>query len=163
METEGHYSITFSCIRAHRPPPDSALTQAITEALTLHGVKKAQLEIALVDDSQIATLNASHFGTHQTTDVLAFDLGDSNRALRGKRPARSNAIDAQIVLSVDTARREAENRGHSLDAELALYAVHGVLHLLGYDDDCKSNADRMHEMEDTILCSVGLGPIYERT
>jgi probable rRNA maturation factor len=47
-----------------------------------------------------------------------------------------------------------------VEAELALYAVHGTLHLLGYDDRRKADAKRMHDMEDEILSSIGWGPIF---
>lgn len=97
----------------------------------------------------MAQLNEKHLGHHGPTDVLTFDLGDGGTEIEG-----------EIVISLDTARREAKRRGHSTSAEVALYAVHGALHLLGYDDHDPRRAARMHRMEDEILQSVGLRAVY---
>ena len=92
--------------------------------------------------------------------MLAYDLRDRN----GDDSPRSvgDGIDGEIVVSVDAAAREAEARGHGIDLELALYVVHGTLHLLGYDDRSANEAARMHTLEDEILASLGLEPVYRR-
>lgn len=64
------------------------------------------------------------------------------------------------MVSAETARREARARRISTEAELTLYVVHGLLHLLGYDDQAPEQAARMHRTEDEILASLGLGPVY---
>ncbi len=58
------------------------------------------------------------------------------------------------------AHREARRRHHSTDAELMLYAVHGTLHLLGYEDSQPESAQQMHRTEDAILSELGVGPVY---
>lgn len=80
----------------------------------------------------------------------------------GAPPASVGVLEGDIIVSADTAAREAEARGHDLAAELALYAVHGALHLLGYDDADPADAQRMHDMEDEVLSAVGIGPVYGR-
>jgi len=99
-------------------------------------------------------MNQKHVGHEGSTDVLTFDLGVEEA---------SPSLEGDIAISVDTARREGENLGHSVEAELALYAVHGVLHLLDYRDDESHSAVKMHEMEDQILKSLGLGAVYSNS
>ena len=84
--------------------------------------------------------------------MLSFDLRDAEDG--------QPAIDGEIVMSVDMAVKQARERGHTPEAELALYAVHGTLHLLGYDDRRKADATRMHEVDDEILSSIGFGAVY---
>ena len=135
------------------PEGDQHLREAIEATLRRHKVASAQLSVALVDDAGIARLNEIHLGHQRSTDVLAFDLRDDHGAGAGQAPS----IDGEIVLSVETATRESRKRGHDVVAEMALYAVHGTLHLLGYDDRGEEEAARMHDQEDEILVSLGLG------
>lgn len=126
------------------------------ETLRRHQVPSAEIVVALVSDAAIADLHKQYLGCDGPTDVLTFDLGDSEgRTGSGRRP-----VVGEIVISVDTAAGEARRRGHSLTAELALYLVHGTLHLLGYDDAASSDARTMHAMEDDILADAGFGRVY---
>ena len=104
-----------------------------------------------ISDNSIAQLNRAHLGHRGPTDVLTFDLSDG-----------AAQIDGQIAISLDTARKEAARRGHPISSEAALYAVHGVLHLLGYDDRSSSQAKQMHRAEDEILRSLGRKAVYAR-
>ena len=87
--------------------------------------------------------------------MLSFDLRDA--------ADEKTAIDGEIVMSVDMAVKQARDRGHAVQAELALYAVHGALHLLGYDDRRKADAARMHAMENEILSSISIAFCGELT
>ena len=151
MDDDGlSYDIAVNRVSGDAPNCDAALTEALTATLRRHGAPRARLSLALVSDSQIADLNAKHLGHEGPTDVIAFDLRDEP----------DGPLEGEIVLSVDTARREADARGHRVEAELALYAIHGLLHLLGYDDHGETDATRMHEMENEILSSLGVGPVF---
>ncbi len=134
------------------PKAEAGIRKAIRTVLKRHGTLEARINLALVNDAAMARLNQDYLGHRGPTDVLSFDLRD---AKEGK-----NAIDGEIVMSADTARLQAEKRGHAVEAELALYAVHGTLHLLGYDDRRKADAARMHAMEDEILSSLGWGAVF---
>ena len=103
-------------------------------------------------------MNKRYLKREGPTDVLSFDLRDGDADRDGDSSGK--AVDGEIVVSVDTAAREALRRGHSLDAEVALYAVHGTLHLLGYSDREERDAARMHEVEDEILTASGMGAVY---
>ncbi len=105
------------------------------------------LSVALVDDAAIHRLNREFLDHDHPTDVISFDLGDDP------------GVGGEIVVSVDTARREAAERGCDLRSELLLYCVHGVLHLLGYDDHDVEDRSRMHARQRELLAELG----YETT
>jgi len=130
------------------------LQTAVETALRLHHVAAADVHFVLTSDAEIARLNQTFLGHDGPTDVLTFDLTE------GSAPT---VIEGEVVLSLDTAAREAARRRHSTEAELTLYALHGVLHLLGYDDATVEQARRMHRMEDRLLTSIGLGRVYDDT
>ncbi len=153
MDDEGPYDIEVTCVCADDDIRESAIVDAVTAALRAHHVRRAEVSVAVVDDPTIARLNEQHLGHEGPTDVITFDFGDDEE----------DSVEGEIVLSVDTARREAEGRGHPVASEVALYVVHGTLHLLGYDDQLASDAREMHEREDAILTSLGIGPVYGRS
>jgi probable rRNA maturation factor len=139
-------------------PIDNLLREAIEATLRRHRTPTAQISVALVDDARMADLNRLHLKREGPTDVLAFDLRDSPP--RDASAAAAEPVDGEIIVSVDTAAREAGKRGHGLGAELALYAVHGTLHLVGYSDRTEDEAARMHEMEEQILSAIGIGAVF---
>lgn len=160
MEDDVPYDIAIARASGPAPVSDECLAGAIRATLSRHQAPAAQISVALVDDSTIAELNETHLNHRGPTDVLAFDLRDEVE--NGTVRVTHAPLEGEIVVSVDTAAREAEARGHALEAELALYVVHGTLHLLGYDDRLEADAARMHALEDEILASIGVGPAYRR-
>ena len=90
-------------------------------------------------------------GVNGPTDVLTFELGHD----RLGRPTAG-----EVVVCVPEARRQAAARDTTVERELLLYALHGVLHLSGYDDLDAAAYRRMHLAEDRILNRLGLGPIF---
>jgi probable rRNA maturation factor len=152
MKDRSPYEVRITRAARGAPKVGARLRKAIQTVLRRHAVVSAHVSVVLVDDTAMARMNRDYLGHDGSTDVLSFDLRDEE--------AEKHAIDGEIVLSLDMAARQARQRGHSVEAELALYAVHGTLHLLGYHDRRKADAKRMHEMEDEILSSVGWGPIF---
>jgi len=138
------------------PGWDILLRNVIAAALARHAVQVTNLSVAVVNDAEMAALHERHLLQSGPTDVLTFDLRDE----ADRRSAGRQVLDGEIIISTDTAAREAKRRGHGMEAELALYVVHGVLHLLGYDDQTAAQAERMHAVEDAILVAVGLGPVF---
>lgn len=139
------------------PPALPALVRrCVRTTLHAHRVHRAVLSIVLLDDREMARLHHRFLGRRSATDVLAFDLSETST----RRAA--GALEGEIVISVSTARREASRRRQTVAAEAALYAVHGALHLLGYDDGTAADAKRMHHVEDEILRSVGLVDVFRR-
>lgn len=115
-------------------------------------VGQAVISIGIVDDAEISQLNRRFLGHEGTTDSLSFDLSD-------KADSRESRI-FDLIVNGELAAREAVRRGHSADAELALYVTHGLLHNLGFDDATAEQARRMHRMEDEILVHLGYGLVY---
>jgi probable rRNA maturation factor len=124
--------------------PVRAIARAAARALSAVGRPGGDVEIDVVDDREIRRLNAQFRGVGRRTDVLAFPLEVPGSSLVG-----------QIVLSADTAERQARRVGVPLVLELELLATHGVLHLIGYDDRDPVEADLMHRREREILSHGG--------
>ncbi|MHC4324318.1 MAG: rRNA maturation RNase YbeY [Planctomycetota bacterium] len=113
---------------------------------------KYEISIAIVDDNEICRLNKQFLNSNATTDCLSFDLSGDEKGLK--------IFD--LVVNGEMAVRQANQRGHSSEAELALYITHGLLHNLGFDDSEKSRARKMHETEDEILQEFGYGLVYNK-
>ncbi len=118
------------------------LSRAVQRALEAVGRPAGEVELTLVGDDEIRKLNGAFRGIHRRTDVLAFPL---------EAPHAPGQLVGQIVISADTASRQARRLGVPLPAELDLLATHGVLHLIGYDDRDPVEADMMHRRERDIL------------
>lgn len=118
---------------------------------TLHqsGVKDAQISVALVGDDAIHVLNRRHLAHDYPTDVLSFVLSG---------PAEP--LEAEVVVSTDTALREAARFGWDVAAEVCLYVVHGVLHACGHDDHTPAGRAAMRRAERAVLKKFGLSPQY---
>ena len=106
------------------------LRRAVKISLSLAGVcdRAVEISIALVDDAVIRELNANYRGMDAPTDVLSFPM-EQDVAIPG-----IPRLLGDVVISIDTARRQAAAAGRNLDDELCHLVIHGVLHLLGYDD-----------------------------
>lgn len=124
-------------------------TVALAALLTQQG-HTGEARVRLVDDAAMTRLHREHKGLDSTTDVLTFDLAESDQ------------LDADIVVCLEEARRQADARGIPVQHELLLYIVHGILHCLGENDDTDANAERMHAREDELLTAIGVGPVYSR-
>lgn len=112
-----------------------------------------ELSIALVHDGQMAELHAQFLGMAGPTDVLTFEL---------EHDRRKRVIAGEIVVCIPEARRQAEARGVKMADEVLLYALHGMLHLSGFDDRTEKGFRAMHRREDQILTALGVGPVFNR-
>ena len=113
----------------------------------------------LVDDEEITKLNCKYRGTDRPTDVLAF-YTDEELPNAECGPATGSGWNAEclkgqvlgdVVISVETAMRQAEERSKPLDDEMDLLLVHGILHLLGYTDDTKDSAGKMQKRAAEVI------------
>lgn len=91
-----------------------------------------EVELSILSDEEISRQHEAFLGDPTPTDVITFHHGE-------------------LLLSAETAARESRNRSHPVERELLLYAVHGLLHLHGYDDHCASDSARMGTLQDQIL------------
>jgi len=113
-----------------------------------------EARVRIVGDREMTDLHARHKGDATTTDVLTFDLSE--------RDGDARPLDVDLIVCLDEAERQAADRGHGVGEELLLYAVHGVLHCLGFDDATDAAAERMHAEEDRLLAAIGVGPVFAR-
>jgi probable rRNA maturation factor len=117
-----------------------------------------EISIAIVDDDEIRRLNSRFLSHNTATDCLSFDLSDEQKS---KEESRTSKI-LELVVNGEMAARQANQRGHSGRAELALYITHGLLHQLGFDDSTQARAKKMHDKEDEILQQFGFGIVYNK-
>lgn len=122
--------------------PTARLARAAQRALDALGRPDSDVDVTIVDDDEIRALNGRHRGIHRRTDVLAFPL---------ELPGAASGLLGQVVISADTATRQARKIGVPLALELELLTTHGVLHLAGYDDRDPVEADLMHRRERDLL------------
>jgi probable rRNA maturation factor len=114
------------------------------------GIRRASLTILLVGDQESARLHAQHFNDPTTTDVMTFPDGSAN-------PATGILHLGDLAVCVDVAAREGTSRGRSTGDELTLYCLHGLLHLIGYDDVTPKKQARMWQAQRRLLAKVGIG------
>ena len=113
------------------------------------GLQNPELSILFVDDNEIAVLNEKYLNRQGPTDVISFPMMD------GSYPEVSPALLGDVVISVETAARQAAERGTDLLTELTLLLTHGILHLLGYDHEGSAEERRrMEEKERDILSGI---------
>jgi probable rRNA maturation factor len=110
----------------------------------------AECSLVLVDDTAMATLNRIYRGVAAPTDVLAFPM------LEGQFRHISPALLGDVVISTETARRQALAAGGELRGELACLLVHGILHLVGYDHDTAAGRRDMWRKQRLILKACGI-------
>ena len=117
--------------------------------------ESAEISVSLVDDAQIHELNKLHRNIDRSTDVLSFPLGEDG--VYDKNLETGACLLGDIVISVETAVRQASEYGHSLQREIGFLTVHSMLHLLGYDHvDGGIEAVHMREKEERVLTELGL-------
>jgi len=111
------------------------------------GEAAAELGILFVGDQRMRSLNRQYRGKDRTTDVLAFAMREA--------PHSSSTVLGDVVIAVPTAVRQAKEGQRSLDEELTVLLVHGILHLCGYDHErSEKEARRMQRRERMILRSL---------
>lgn len=114
----------------------------------------ARVDVLLVGDGAMDAAHRRYMNIAGTTDVMSFPAHDEGDA--------AAAVEADLIVSVDVAAREAASRGHAREREILLYAVHGTLHACGFRDDSDAEAARIHAEEDRILAAAGFGMVYAR-
>jgi len=106
--------------------------------------KRWVVDVHIVTDAHIASLNTRHLKVRGPTDVLAFTMGELD-------PERRALNLGEIVVSFETARREAGKRGIAIEEELGRYCLHGFLHLLGHEDNSRTARQAMFLVQEKAL------------
>ena len=121
----------------------------VGQVLRIMKQENAEVGIMLVGDTRMRTLNRRYRGIDRTTDVLAFALQDKSGP---DAATESPMMLGDVVISLDTARRQAYRHRHAFERELAILMIHGLLHLMGYDHErSESEARRMQRRERQLL------------
>jgi len=168
------------------PPMSGWFEACLMRVAGVLGLERGGVSVAIVGDARMIQLHRQHKQEEGTTDVLTFDLRDipitneftvssadaerkSSTFLDSRRGkvipdgySAQDHVQGDLVICMDEAARQAVSRGHETRLEVLLYAVHGLLHLLGYDDHNPQDAEAMHRREDELLTAIGYGPVYSR-
>jgi probable rRNA maturation factor len=158
------YRIDLTSTQNLLPVNTRQLKHLLTLTLQEEQVESAAIDVVIVDDPTIHRVNLEHLEHDYPTDVISFlyetsepQPGQSSRALlRGQ----GLHLEGELIVSAETALREAGNFGWDPEKELSLYLVHGLLHLCGYDDLTPEEQRVMRERERSILKILGFTPHY---
>ncbi len=142
--------VEISDTQSHLIVEASFLESVVRRTLLSQGVENASISIALVDDATIRVINQRHLNHDWPTDVISFLLSDLDEPV----------LAGELVVSAEMAASTARDVGVDPPSELALYVVHGLLHLCGLDDQSVEDADVMRQREAEILAAEGLINTY---
>jgi len=127
------------------------MREVVRVVLEGESVADAEISLAFVDNPTIHQLNKRYLQHDEPTDVLSFPLSDPG----------SRKLAGELVLGAEIAQAQAAERGHDVQAELALYVIHGLLHLCGHDDHAPADRQVMRQRERHYLLQLGLPDIAE--
>lgn len=126
------------------------LNEVIEYTMKKLDVKKSLFDIIFIDDEEMHKMNKEYRGIDRTTDVLSFALNDNKHI----NPVLNSLGD--IFISIPKMKEQAKEYGHSEKRELSFLAVHGMLHLLGYDHMEKCDEEVMFGLQKEILEELGI-------
>jgi probable rRNA maturation factor len=127
--------------------------QAVLKAENFQG--DAEVSVSFVSNAEIRQLNRVYRDKDKSTDVLSFPLGENG--VYDVNQETGAYLLGDVVISMETAVKQAHIYGHSLEREVGFLTVHSMLHLLGYDHETSPlEAAKMHEKEEIILESLGI-------
>jgi probable rRNA maturation factor len=138
-----------------------ALTSTMNKLLAAVNEPHSSISLTLVDDAEIRELNREHRGKDKATDVLSFPLCDPEQpAQRHRRTpgdqAEPERLLGDIVISVDTATRQAAQYDAPLQDEMYRLMIHGLLHVLGHDHEEREERTRMEAEEKRLAAVIGM-------
>lgn len=130
---------------------ESHMRHVIAKALELEGkVDRLGLSLLITDDERIQELNLRYRGVDAPTDVLSFSMAGDVFVT----PPEASAYLGDIVISYQRALEQAPEYGHSVEEEVALLLIHGLLHLLGYDHETEVERRAMWTRQEYILAKI---------
>jgi len=137
--------VEISDTQSHLTIDPESLARIARRTLEAQGIGRASISIAVVDDPTIRALNARHLGHDWPTDVICFGLSEPD----------APELAGELIVSAEMAATAARSSGVTPLDELALYVVHGLLHLSGLDDTTPDSAAAMRLREGEILAGLG--------
>lgn len=145
--------ISIACPQEHVPIDRGRMREIVRAVLDGEGVADYEMSLAFVDNATIHTLNNRYLDHDEPTDVLSIPYSGPG----------AKKLEGELVVGVEVALEAARERGHDVRAELALYVIHGLLHLCGHDDHDDADRQRMRAAERRYLQALGLPDIAEAT
>lgn len=143
-EERAGVKITINNLQKKIPVATKKIREAILKALQTEKIKKTgQVNLFFVSDTKIRELNLRYRKENNATDVLVFDISHA-----------PNHLLVDIFISADTAKRNARLFKSSLQNEIYLYVIHGILHLVGYDDRSLRQRKEMERKQQYILATL---------
>lgn len=141
------YSDPLSIQHVHpsRSLPDAQTERLIRHVLDAEGATPVHVSVVLADHDTVRRLNVEYLDHDYNTDVLSFSLRDDDA---------SDEVEGEVYIDLDTAAERHEEFDTSFEREAYRYVVHGVLHLIGYDDATEEGQHAMREREDEYLDAV---------
>lgn len=139
LDIEYIYEYSFSFTK----DDEKRMTQMFELAAHLEGRDMGELSVTFCDDEKIREINRIHRGIDKATDVLSFPMEDDE-------------LLGDIIISIPKAKQQAIDYGHSFERELFFLAIHGFLHLLGYDHQTPEEEQRMFSRQEQILTELGI-------
>jgi len=122
------------------------------------GYLKSEISILFIDDIEMRVLNKRYRGKDKTTDVLSFSQIDGYKNSK-LRTLNTELLLGDVVISLETAKRQAKERGHPFNREVLILLTHGILHLLGYDHEGdRKKAVEMRRKEKELM-SLGVSEL----
>ncbi|MBM6628218.1 rRNA maturation RNase YbeY [Mammaliicoccus vitulinus] len=115
--------------------------------------EEAELSISFVDEEEIQAINRDYRNKDKVTDVISFSLEEDEPEIEGLDIPR---VLGDIIICLGVAQEQAQSYNHSLSRELGFLALHGFLHLLGYDHMTEEDEKEMFSRQDEILNEFGL-------
>ncbi|MEW4488245.1 rRNA maturation RNase YbeY [Thalassoglobus sp. JC818] len=151
------YTIHLSNNQRQIEVDEAFVCETIEAVLKAEQIPRAEIVVALVDDPTIHQVNRDHLQHDYPTDVISFRYDDSEFE---ETSSESQQLDGELVVSTDTAHREAAEFGWDPKHELRLYLIHGTLHLCGYEDSTDEEKQQMRGRETAVLKNWNLIPNY---
>jgi probable rRNA maturation factor len=141
------------------PDAEAVIVRAIEAAASMVDADtgEAELAIMLTDDPGIRTLNSNWRGIDKPTNVLSFP---ALQPAGGREPDDAPRMLGDIAIAYETTRREADEEQKPFNHHLSHLAVHGFLHLVGYDHETDGEAEAMESLEREILATLGIPDPY---
>lgn len=130
------------------------VNEAAQKVAELYGLDNAQVSITLTDNPHIHEINRDYRKVDRPTDVISFALNEGEEPeIEGGAPIN---VLGDIIISVERAKEQAADYGHSVRREIAFLTVHGMLHLLGYDHIEEADRKEMRKEEDFVMEKLGI-------
>jgi probable rRNA maturation factor len=135
----------------------SLLEEVLQSGLTDYQKPQAEVSVILVNNDYIQELNTEYRGLDQPTDVLSFAMSEEPTSGSDVLPEDVPELLGDIYISIERAKEQAKDYNHPFIRELCYLAVHGLLHLLGFDHQNPEQTNEMRAAEEKILAQFSIG------